>query len=355
LVARRTAKDTARLIEEVARGERLLEEIHDPRLRETVRLALRLHKDPFAAPDARTRARIRSRVLERLRPRGASIADRITLAFEVLAKPTPYAMRTLALAVAVACVAVSTTVISAGAVPEDPLYTVKRASEQARLALTTTPEDRAVAELSIAEHRLTEATMLAANGSEDDAIAATSEYGQHLANAAAELAQVETFDPSSAALVAQLQEKIEEHRAVVIAALARLSEQRTRPTSIEVLAVLAKPAEVESDLTPAAAIAERAASATDLIAALAERNVATRATEGDDEDGDDARALQRDDPQRAMPGSRRDSRATASATSRAERAAEVARKAAAEAKSAAKKAKQGSRRAASPAQTLRRP
>src|SRR6058998_3651450 len=63
MVGRRTAKDTAKLIDEVARGDRLLEDIKDPQLRETVRLALRLHKDPYTAPDARTRSRIRARVL----------------------------------------------------------------------------------------------------------------------------------------------------------------------------------------------------------------------------------------------------------------------------------------------------
>src|SRR5207302_506664 len=78
-----------------ARGQRLLEDIHDDQLRETVRLALRLHKDPFAGPDARARARIRSRVLDSLRPRGATIADRVAIAFEILAKPAPYAMRAL--------------------------------------------------------------------------------------------------------------------------------------------------------------------------------------------------------------------------------------------------------------------
>ena len=196
VVGHHTAKDTARLIEEVARGDRLLADIKDPELRETVRLALRLHKDPFSAPDARTRSRIRSRVLFGLHPRDATVIDRLAVVFELLGRPTPYAMRVLAVGLIVVAIAASTALVSAGTVADDALYSVKVTSEQVRLALATSPEDRAVVELSIAEHRLAEATTLASLGNEDDAIVATSEYGEHMANAAAELAQV---DPALAA------------------------------------------------------------------------------------------------------------------------------------------------------------
>ena len=121
MVGRRTARDTARLIEEVARGDRLLEDIRDPALRETVRLALRLHKDPFSAPDAPTRSRIRSRVLDALHPHRATLADHVANLFEVLAKPEPYAMRGFAVALVLACIGASMMVASAGAVAEDPL------------------------------------------------------------------------------------------------------------------------------------------------------------------------------------------------------------------------------------------
>ena len=188
MVGRRTAKDTEALIEKVASGERLLEEIKDPELRETVRLALRLHKDPYSGPDAKTRSRIRSRVFRTLRPGPASLADRIVISFEILAKPAPYAMRAFAIALIVACIGASTALVSAGTVADDPLYSVKIASERVRLALAATPEDRAIVELSIAEHRLAEAATLANAGYDDDVIVATSEYGEHLANAAAELA-----------------------------------------------------------------------------------------------------------------------------------------------------------------------
>jgi hypothetical protein len=116
VVGRRSAKDTAKLVEEVARGDRLLEAIKDPELRETVRLALRLHKDPYSGPDAKTRIRIRSRVLRGLQPRRATLADRVAVAFDVLGRPAPYAMRALAVGLILVAIGASTAVVSAGTV-----------------------------------------------------------------------------------------------------------------------------------------------------------------------------------------------------------------------------------------------
>jgi hypothetical protein len=337
-VARRTASDTARLIEEVARGERLLEEIKDPELRETVRLALRLHKDPFSAPDARTRARIRSRVLQRLRPHGATIVDRVAVAFEILAKPAPYATRALAVAAIAISIAASTSVVSSGSVSDDALYSVKLASEQARLALATTPEDRAMVELTIAEHRLAEATQLATQGNDDDAIVATSQYGEHLANAAAELAQIETLTPDAQGLVAQLQQKIDTHRAAAAATVARLADSPTTASAAQVLAVVAAQADpASSDLSPAAAIAAQAANATNEVANVAERKVTPITTSETATARPIETARRTESPQVAT-----------NERTRGERAAESARKAADEAKAAAKKAKEGSRRTANP-------
>ena len=352
-MGRRTANDTARLIEEVARGERLLEDIHDDQLRETVRLALRLHKDPFAGPDARARARIRSRVLDSLRPRGATMADRVAIAFEILAKPAPYAMRALAFALVVVGIGASTMVVSAGSVTSDPLYSVKIASEQARLALATTPEDRASVELSIAEHRFAEATKLATSGSDDDAIVATSEYGEHLAYAAAELAQVESLQPTTAALVTQLQQKIDSHRLAAAATVAQLADEPNRAPSVEVLTVLTRPGDASADLTPAAAIAQRAATAADQIASVAERNAAPRGREPAEADAPKVVVTTRrtEAPTPVASARRTDTpRATPASTTRGERAAEVARKAADDAQAAAKKAKEGSHRTAAPTQ-----
>src|SRR5437762_9294737 len=271
VVGQRTSKDTAKLVEEVARGDRLLEDIKDPELRETVRLALRLHKDPYSAPDSRTRSRIRARVLFGLRPNNATMVDRLAVVVELLGRPTPYAMRMLVVGLIVMAVAASTALVSAGTVADDALYSVKVTSEQMRLALATTPEDRAVVELSIAEHRLAEATALAALGNEDDAIVATSEYGEHMANAAAELAQVESLEPDTATLVIQLQQRIDEHRATAAAVLARLAEDPNRPAASAALAVIASRGSPSPGLSPAAAIAQDAADTADEAAAVAER------------------------------------------------------------------------------------
>src|SRR5438067_11345843 len=255
VVGQRTSKDTAKLIEEVARGDRLLEDIKDPELRETVRLALRLHKDPFSAPDARTRSRIRSRVLFGLQPRGATVIDRLAVVFELLGRPTPYAMRLLAVGLIVVAIAASTALVSAGTVADDALYSVKVTSEQVRLALAPSPEDRAVVELSLAEHRLAEATALATLGDEDNAIVATSEYGEHMANAAAELAQVEALQPETATLIVQLQQRIDEHRATAAAVVARLAEDPNRASAVAALSAVAVRRPSTAGPSPAAPIA----------------------------------------------------------------------------------------------------
>jgi len=353
VVGRRTAKDTAALIEEVARGERLLEEIKDPELRETVRLALRLHKDPYSGPDAKTRSRIRSRVFRTLRPGPASLADRIAITFEILAKPTPYAMRAFAIALVVVCVGASTALVSAGTVADDPLYSVKIASEQVRLALAATPEDRAIVELSIAEHRLAEAATLATGGYDDDVIVATSEYGEHLANAAAELAQVESITPETATLVTQLQQKIDEHRATAAAVSARLADDPTTAPAAAALAVLATTNVPSQDLSPAAAIAEQAADAADRAATVAEQKVtprssaAPRATPTPQRTvATQATVAARTQAPRATETRRAES--ARESNTKNERAAESARKAADEAKAAAQKAKQGSKKTPSP-------
>ncbi len=350
VVGQRTAKDTAKLIDEVARGDRLLEDIKDPELRETVRLALRLHKDPYTAPDSRTRSRIRARVLFGLHPHGATLVDRLAVVFELLGRPTPYAMRVLAVGLIVVAVAASTALVSAGTVADDVLYSVKVTSEQMRLSLATSPEDRAVVELSIAEHRLAEATALASLGNEDDAIVATSEYGEHMANAAAELAQVESLQPDTATLVIQLQQRIDEHRATAAAVVARLTEDPSTASAAAALAPLAARGNVAADLSPAAAIAQDAADTADEAAAAAERKVtppgqpeAAPASGGAGRTATTAEATPREGQTAGNEIARGQS-----AVSKKERAAGAARKAADEAKAAAKKAKAGAKRTPAP-------
>jgi hypothetical protein len=334
------------LVDEVARGDRLLHEIHDPQLRETVRLALRLHKDPFSGPDAAARSRIRSRVLKALQPRRPSIADRTALLFEVMGRPAPYAMRALALALAIVAMGASTAVVSAGTVAEDALYPVKLSSEQFRLALAGSPEDRAVVELSIAEHRLAEAAALASLGNEDDAIVATSEYGEHMANAAAELSQVDSLDSQTAMLVTQLQQRIDEHRATAAAVVARLADDPTTASAASVIAMIASArGPLATDLSAVAAIAQDAADTADQAAAAAERralpDLPPAETSTDDVDAARAERI----AQRGLDAVKSTTaRLLTDRGSKRERAAEVARKAAEEAKAAAKKAKEGIRR-----------
>jgi hypothetical protein len=350
VVGRRSAKDTAKLVEEVARGDRLLEDIKDAELRETVRLALRLHKDPFTAPDARTRSRIRARVLFGLHPHSVTLVDRLAVVFELLGRPTPYAMRALAVGLVVVAIGASTALVSAGTVADDPLYSVKTTSEQVRLALATSPEDRAVVELSIAEHRLAEATALATLGDEDNAIVATSEYGEHMANAAAELAQVESLQPETAALVIQLQQRIDEHRATAAAVVARLADDPNRASAAAALSAVATRGTRADDLSPAAAIAQDAADTADEAASVAERMaMPARATDGSSSSSGEVTADT--DAATARGGEvtiNESARGQNERASKKERAAESARKAADEAKAAAKKAKEGSRRTPPP-------
>jgi uncharacterized protein DUF5667 len=357
VVGRHSAKDTAKLIEEVARGDRVLEDIKDPELRETVRLALRLHKDPYSAPDSRTRSRIRSRVLFGLHPRGATLIDRLAIAFELLGRPTPYAMRAMGFGLVAVAIGASTALASAGTVADDVLYSVKIRSEQMRLSLATSPEDRAVVELTIAEHRLAEATSLATLGDEDNAIVATSEYGEHMANAAAELAQVESLQPETATLVAQLQQRIDEHRATAAAVVARLAEDPNRASAAAALSAVAARGAPPVGLSPAAAIAQDAADTADEAASVAERMAvpAIPAVATDAPSPSPSRPSLNATPGSANAGPQsREAAGTDSArgqterASKKERAAEVARKAADEAKAAAKKAKEGSRRTPSP-------
>jgi hypothetical protein len=304
-------------------------------------------------------------VFRTLRPGPASLADRIAITFEILAKPTPYAMRAFAIALIVACIGASTALVSAGTVADDPLYSVKIASEQVRLALAATPEDRAIVELSIAEHRLAEAATLANGGYDDDVIVATSEYGEHLANAAAELAQVESITPETATLVSQLQQKIDEHRATAAAVSARLADDPSTAPAAAALAVLATTNVPSQNLSPAAAIAAQAADTADRAATVAEQKVmprpsvapkATAAPKPTAVRATASVASVRTSAPRATETRRAENAGdqngqngqNAQNSSKNERTAESARKAADEAKAAAQKAKEGSKKTPSP-------
>ena len=262
-----------RLIESVARGERGLASIRDAKHREAVRVALRMHKYAPSGLDALARERMRDRVLGAVRPRRPSIADRAAIAFEVLAKPAPYAVRAIAVgAICIATVA-GATVAGADTLPNDPLYSWKLAGEDLRLTLAVSAGDRAAVQLSIAEHRLAEAEALATSGRDEDALVASSTYSQQIAQAAAELAELEELQPEVVALATQLDDRFNEQRARVQLLATKLSADPSTQRASEIMAVVAAPTlapglfGVQRIAETAAGVAEDLASQTALPAA----------------------------------------------------------------------------------------
>lgn len=230
-----------RLIESVARGERDLASVRDAKLREAVRVALRIHMNAERGLDALARARMRDRVLGSIRPRGATLTDRAAVAFAIVAKPAPYAVR--AIAVAALCVATvaGATVASAETLPDHPLYSMKLAGEDLRLTLALSAGDRAGVQLSIAEHRLAEAEALATSGRDEDTLVVSSTYSQQIAEAAAELAELEGLQPEVVALIAQLDDRFNEQRSRMQMLATRLSADPATVRASEILAVIAAP------------------------------------------------------------------------------------------------------------------
>ena len=263
----RRRADFTENLEAVAHGVRHLGEIRDPILREAVRAALRLRERELRLGPA-GRARIRSTVLTALAPATPTFADRLYGLFAVLGKPAPLLVRGLVVVVVIAGLAGGATVTSADSLPEDLLYGFKLAGEQVRLAVAVSPEDRASVELSIAEHRLDEAERLATAGREDDAIIATAGYGSSLADAAADLASVESTDPGTAALVTQMQTTFAASRLRVAATVTRLAADPRTAATAEVLAAVATTAAASKD-SPATRIADQAAAITAKLAGVA--------------------------------------------------------------------------------------
>ena len=254
-------------LDAVARGVRRLEEIRDPILREAVAAALRLRERELRL-DPASRARMRNTVLAALEPAKPTLADRLYGVFAVLGKPAPMLVRMLAIGVLLVGLVGGATVASADTLPDDALYGLKLAGEQLRLAVAVSPEDRASVELSIAEHRLDEAERLASAGREDDAIIATAAYGTSLADAAADLASIESTDPRTAALVAQMQTTLAASQQRVAITASRLAADPRTTTTAEVLAAVGTAAAASKD-SPATHIADQAAALTAKLATVA--------------------------------------------------------------------------------------
>lgn len=229
------------LIESVARGERDLASIRDAKLREAVHVAVRMQMNSERGLDALARARIRDRVLGSIQPRRATLADRAIVAFEMIAKPAPYALRGIAVAALCVATVAGATVASADTLPNDPLYSMKLAGEDLRLTLAFSAEDRASVQLSIAEHRLAEAEALATSGRDEDTLVVSSTYSQQIAEAAAELAELEALQPEVVALVAQLDDRFNEQRSRMQMLAAKLSADPATVRASEILAVIAAP------------------------------------------------------------------------------------------------------------------
>jgi len=266
----RPRNDFTENLEAVARGVRRLEQIQDPILREAVAAALRLREREIRI-DPASRARMRNTVLAALAPAKPTLADRLYGVFAVIGKPAPILVRALVIGFVIASMLGGATVASADSLPDDPLYGLKLAGEQLRLAVAVSPEDRAAVELSIAEHRLDEAQRLAANGREDDAIIATASYGSSLADAAAELASVESTDPGTAALVTQVRTSLAASLQRVAVTAARLAADPRTAATAEVLHAVAATS-APSQNSPATQIADQAAAITARLATFADEH-----------------------------------------------------------------------------------
>src|SRR5712692_4500329 len=261
-----------RLIDEVGRGGRDLASIRDDQLRDAVRIALQMHATAPGGLDAATRARMKNRVLRASQPRRISLRDRVFLAFDMLARPAPYIVRGVATVVIVVGLAGGATVASADTLPDDPLYAVKLAGEELRLALAATSEDRASVELSIAEHRLSEAERLAATGRVDDAIMASSSYRERVARAAAQLSALETAEQTTSsttsALLTQLDTRFTAQRARALTLSVRLNTDPATAGGGQVLAAVAAPS-LAPGRTQAERVAETAAVVAEALARVA--------------------------------------------------------------------------------------
>ena len=242
-----------------------MEQIQDPILREAVAAALRLRARELRL-DPASRVRMRNTVLAALAPAKPTLADRVYGAFALIGKPAPMLVRALVIGLVIAGLLGGATVASADSLPDDPLYSFKLAGEQLRLAIAISPEDRASVELSIAEHRLDEAERLATSGREDDAIIATASYGSSLADAAADLATVESTDPRTAALVTQLQTSLSVSQERVAATATKLAADPRTVGTAQVLAAVSAP----SKDSPATKIADQAAAITARLATVAD-------------------------------------------------------------------------------------
>ena len=266
-----------RLIESVTRRERDLGSVRDAKLREAVRVAIRMQMNAERGLDARARARIRDRVLTSIHPRRPTLTDRVLVAFEMIARPAPYAVRVLAVGALCIATVAGASVAGADTLPNDPLYSVKLAGEDLRLTFALSAEDRASVQLSIAEHRLAEAEVLATSGRDEDTLVVSSTYSQQIAEAAAELAELEALQPEVVSLIAQLDDRYNEQRSRMQTLATKLSADPATVRASEILAVIAAPT-LAPGLQGVQRIAETAAGVAEDLATHSATPASPRAT-----------------------------------------------------------------------------
>jgi len=236
-----------------------------------------MHMSAQSGLDALARERMRDRVLASLRPRHATFADRAAVAFEMLARPAPYAVRVIAVGALCIATIAGATVAGADTLPDDPLYSFKLAGEDLRLTFALSANDRASVQLSIAEHRLAEAEALATSGRDEDALVASSTYSQQIAEAAAELAELGELQPEVVALAAQLDDRFNEQRSRVQLLATKLSADPATVRASQILQVVAAPT-LAPGLYGVQRIAETAAGVAEDLATQTVLPVAPRAS-----------------------------------------------------------------------------
>lgn len=214
---------------------------------------------------------MRREVLASVVPRRPAFGDHVYAVLTVLAAPAPYIVRAAVSVVLVISLVATASVASADALPDEPLYGLKVASEQVRLALAQSPEDRAAVWLSMAEHRLAEAERLAVAGREPEALVAASAYGTQLAEAAAELASIERLKASGPTIVARLRERLADQQARASDIAVRLRTGTVSARSAPTFDTVASAPPAEASGTISELIAEHAARVTDQVAAAAEQ------------------------------------------------------------------------------------
>jgi hypothetical protein len=241
----------------------------DTQVASMVKLAVELSQRDRV--NSRSRAALRSSVARQV-GRGAAgeLGGRIGAVRTFLRRPLWLVSRAAAVLL-VSTLGAGTAFATAEALPDDPLHEAKLATEQLRLSLAQSPEQRVVVELDIAGARLHEAVVLGTQGRDTSAEVAVSAYGEHLANAAATLQEIQPGPP--AVLVEQLRAQVARQQESVAAA------QRSSPggdesqTALRILSDVAATVAGGDDVGP-----DRIAGSAALAAAKAAASIQRRVT-----------------------------------------------------------------------------